>query len=182
MKEQPWIYIPEVSLEEFKINVVSGDVVLEDITAAEFLLETVSGDIKIRELVAEKIRIDSTSGDIILKEYTGNIDAGSTSGDVSLVGGSDNEDLDASTVSGDIYIEQDAVSDMSTGSTSGDVRIRLPEDSQFYLGISTVAGDIKYDFDIKISSSGRRKLEGTAGDGGDRIMINTISGDVAVGH
>lgn len=176
------IYIPEINLEEFKINGVSGDVILEDIEAVEFYLETVSGDIKIQELVAEKIRIGSISGDIIVKDYTGNIDAGNISGDISLIGGSDNEELDASTVSGDISIEQDAVSDMSIGSTSGDVRIRLPEDSQFYLDISTVSGDIKHDFSIKVSSSGGRDLEGAVGDGKERIMINTVSGDVTIGY
>jgi len=176
------IYIPEITLEEFKINVVSGDVILEDIKAAETYLETVSGDIKVQDLMAEKIRISSVSGDIIVQDYTGNIDAGSIAGDISLIGGDDNEDLDAATVSGDISIEQDAVSDMNIGSTSGDVKIRLPEDSQFYLDISTVSGDIKYDFAINISSSGRRDLEGTVGNGGDRIMISTVSGDVTIGY
>ncbi len=176
------IYIPKIILEEFKIKLVSGDVIMEDITAAEFYLETVSGDIKIQKLAAEKIRISSISGDIILKEYAGNIDVGTISGNISLIGGGDNEDIDVSAVSGDILIDQDSVSDMNIESTSGDVRIKLPEDSQFYLDISTVSGDIKYDFAIKISSSGRRELEGTAGDGGDRIMINTVSGDVAVGQ
>ncbi len=176
------IYIPEIILEEFKINIVSGDVILEDIKAAETYLETVSGDIKVQDLMAEKIRISSVSGDIIVQDYTGNIDAGSTSGDISLIGGDDNEDLDASTVSGGISIEQDAVSDMNIGSTSGDVKIRLPEDSQFYLDISTVSGDIKYYFAINISSSGRRDLEGTVGNGGDRIMISTVSGDVTIGY
>jgi len=176
------IYIPEISLEEFKINVVSGDVILEDIEAAELYLETVSGDIKVQDLMAEKIRIGSTSGDIIVQDYTGNIDAGNTSGDIGLIGGSDNEDLDASTVSGDISIEQDAISDMNIGSISGGVKIRLPEDSQFYLDISTVSGDIKHDFSIKIISSGRRDLEGIVGNGGDRIMISTVSGDVIIGY
>jgi len=176
------IYIPEASLREFKINIVSGDVVLEGITAAEFLLETVSGDIKIQDLMAEKIRINSTSGDIAVKEYTGNIDAGAISGNINLIGGGDNEDIDVSAVSGDILIDQDSVSDMNIGSISGDVKIKLSEDSQFYLDVSTVSGDIKYDFAIKISSSGRRELEGVVGDGGDRIMISTVSGDVTLGY
>ena len=176
------IYIPEIILEEFKINVVSGDVIMEDIETALLNLNTVSGDIKIEELAAEKIRAGSTSGDIIVRDYTGDIDAGSTSGDISLLDGIDNEDVEASTVSGDIFIEQNAVSDMKLGSTSGDVRISLPEDSQFYLDISTVSGDIKHDFSIKVISSGRRDLEGTVGDGEDRIMISTVSGDVTIGH
>ena len=96
--------------------------------------------------------------------------------------GRDNEDVDVSTVSGDILIDQDAVSDMKIGSTSGDVRISLPEDSQFYLDIGTVSGDIKHDFSIKVISSGRRDLEGKVGDGDERIIISTVSGDVTVGY
>ena len=176
------IYIPEIILEEFKINVVSGDVIMEDIETALLNLETVSGDIKVEELTAENIRTSSTSGDIIVRDYTGDVDAGSTSGDISLLDGIDNEDVDVSTVSGDIFIEQDVVSDMKLRSTSGDVRINLPEDSQFYLDISTVSGDINHDFSIKVISSGRRDLEGTVGDGDDRIMISTISGDVTIGY
>jgi len=176
------IYIPEIILEEVKINVVSGDVIMQHIETAQLNLKTVSGDIKIEELTAEKIRTNSTSGDIIVNNYTGDIDAGSTSGDISLMDGRENEDVDASSVSGDILIEQDAVSDMKLGSTSGDIRIKLPEDSQFYLDISTVTGDIKQDFPIKVISSGRRDLEGTVGDGEDRIMISTVSGDVTVGY
>jgi lia operon protein LiaG len=176
------IYIPEIILEEFKINTVSGDVIMEDIETALLSLKTVSGDIKIEDLVAETIRTGSTSGDIIARDYTGDIDASSTSGDISLLEGVDNEDVEASTVLGDIFIEQNALSDMKLGSTSGDVRISLPEDSQFYLDISTVSGDIKHDFSIKVISSGRRDLEGTIGDGEDRIMISTVSGDVTIGY
>lgn len=176
------IYIPETILEELKINAVSGDVTLEGITVLEFYLETVSGDIKVQELAAEKIRIDSVSGSIAIKDYAGNINAGSTSGDISLIGGENNNDLDASTISGDISIEQDVMSDMNIASISGDVKIKLPKDSQFYLDFSTVSGNIKHDFDMKISSSGRRSLGGTVGDGGSRIMINTTSGDAAIGY
>ena len=176
------IYIPEIILEELKINVVSGDVIMQDIETVQLKLETVSGDIKIEELIAEKIRTGSTSGDIIVNDYTGDIDIGSTSGDISLINGRNNEDMDVSAVSGDIFIDQDAVSDMKIESTSGDVKIRLAEDSQFYLDIGTLSGDIKHDFSIKIISSSRRDLEGEVGDGDNRIMINTVSGDVTIGY
>jgi lia operon protein LiaG len=176
------IYIPEIMLEEFKINVVSGDVIMQDIETAQLNLKTVSGDIKIEELIAEKIRTSSTSGDIIVNDYTGDMDASSTSGDISLTDGRENEDVDASTVSGDILIEQDAVSDMKLGSTSGDIRVKLPEDSQFYLDINTVSGDIKQDFSLKVISSGRRDLEGEVGDGDERIMVHTVSGDVTISY
>jgi lia operon protein LiaG len=176
------IYIPETILEELKINVVSGDVIVQDIVTGKLSLETVSGNIKIEELIAEKIKIGSNSGDTIVKDYAGDIDASSTSGSISLIEGRENEDVEASAVSGDILVEQGAVSDMKLESTSGDIRIKLPEDSQFYLDINTVSGDIKHDFSIKIDSSGQRDLEGAVGDGKDRIMVSTISGDVTISY
>ena len=176
------IYIPEIILEEFKINVVSGNVIIQEIETAQLNIKTVSGDIKIEELIAENTWASSTSGDIIVNDYTGDMDADSTSGDIRLTDGRENEDVYASTVSGDILIEQEAVSDMKLGSTSGDVRVKVPEDSQFYLDISTVTGDIKQDFSIKVFSSGRRDLEGEVGNGDERIMISTVSGDVTISY
>lgn len=176
------IYIPETTLDELKIKTVSGDVMMEDITAAQFYLETVSGDVRIEELNAEKIQMSSVSGDVNMQKYKGNIDIGSTSGTISLIGGEDNEDINISTVSGDISIEQDNISDMDIGSTSGDIKIQIPEDSQFYLDFNTVSGDITHDFALKIRSSGRRDIEGTVGDGGNRIMIHTVSGDATIGY
>jgi len=98
------------------------------------------------------------------------------------LGGSENEDIFTSTVSGDIYIEQGTVSDMKIKSTSGDVRIILPEEARFYLDVTTVSGEIKEDFPMKVISSGRRELEGSVGDGQERIMINTVSGDVSIDY
>lgn len=174
------IYIPQIILDEMDINVVSGDVIIEDLEAAELKIDTTSGDIKVEELKSDKIRIDSTSGDVIIKDYTGNVDVSNTSGDVSLVSGTENEDIFIKTVSGDVYIEQDVVSEIGIGVTSGDVRIILPEDAAFYLDASTTSGEIKQDFSMKISSSSRRHLEGSINDGKDRIVIDTISGDITI--
>ncbi|MCJ7665329.1 MAG: DUF4097 domain-containing protein [Actinobacteria bacterium] len=195
------IYIPESRLEEFKINIVSGDikiqqlaaekisigstsgeVIVNNTTSAEIYIETISGDTKIEQLEAKQIRIGSTSGEIIVNDYTGSIDAGSISGDISLIGGSNNENIDAVTISGEIIVDQDFVSDMNLESKSGDVKVRLPEDSQFYLKIKTVSGDIKNNFSMKISSSGRRELEGIVGDGGGKIIISNISGEVIIDY
>ena len=176
------IYIPGTILDELNINLISGDVIVEGTNAAQLVLKTVSGDIKIQGLDAEKTRTSSTSGDISIRDYTGNMDAGTISGDISMIGGKDNEDIYASSVSGDIYIEQDKVSQMKIESTSGDVRVVLPEESTFYLDVNTISGDIKQDFPLKVISSGRRELEGSVGDGSERIMINTISGDVTIDH
>ena len=109
------IYIPEIMLEKMDIRVVSGDIKIEDLDAAELIISSTSGDIKVEKAVSDKIRVGSTSGDVVIEDYTGTVDVSNTSGDVSLILGRDNEDIYAKTVSGDVFIEQDTVSDMSIG-------------------------------------------------------------------
>lgn len=176
------IYIPQIILEETNINVISGNVIIEGFKAAELKIDSTSGNIKVEELKSDEIRINSVSGDVVVEDYTGNVDASSTSGDISLISGSENEDIFVTAVSGDIFIEQNVVSGMSIGVTSGDVRITLPEDAAFYFDASTTSGEIKQDFPMSVKSSGRRNLEGIIGDGGERIVINTISGDITIDY
>jgi len=176
------IYVPQIVLEEIDIELVSGDVIVNDLEAAEVMIDSTSGDIKVEDVRSQKIRIDSTSGDVAVRDYTGDIDISNTSGDVSLVYGTENEDIFVTTVSGDVFIEQDAVSEMSIGVTSGDVRITLPQDAAFYLDAGTISGEIKQDFPIDIRSSSRRNLEGAVNDGTERIVIDTASGDITIGY
>jgi lia operon protein LiaG len=176
------IYIPEIMLEDMDINVVSGDIKIDDLQAAELVLDSTSGDMKLDKISSEKIRIESTSGDVVVRDYTGNIDVSNTSGDISLISGTENEDIFVKTVSGDIFVEQDDVSDMDIKVTSGDVRIALPQESEFKLDASTLSGEIEHDFPLKIESSSRRNLEGYIGDSDYRITVNTTSGDITVGY
>lgn len=176
------IYIPQTQLEEMDIDLVSGDIKIEDLDCSQLVLDSTSGDMKLEKIRSEKIRAESTSGDVLVRDYTGNIDITNTSGRVSLIGGSRNEDIFVSSVSGNILIEQDAVSDMDIDVTSGDVRIDLPREAGFYLDASTVSGNIEQDFEMKIESSSQRNLEGPVGDSQYRITINTISGNITVGY
>jgi lia operon protein LiaG len=176
------IYIPQIQLEEMDIDIVSGDVRIEDLESSRLVIDSTSGDMMLEEIRSEKIRIGSTSGDVSVRDYTGSIDVTNTSGSVSLISGSGNEDIFIKSVSGDILIDQDAVSDMSIEVTSGDVRVTLPREAEFYLDASNISGEIKQDFAMKTVSSSRRKLEGSVGDSEYRIAINATSGDITVGY
>jgi lia operon protein LiaG len=176
------IYIPQIQLEEMDIDIVSGDVRIEDLESSRLVIDSTSGDMMLEEIRSEKIRIGSTSGDVSVRDYTGSIDVTNTSGSVSLISGSGNKDIFIKSVSGDILIDQDAVSDMSIEVTSGDVRVTLPREAEFYLDASNISGEIKQDFAMKTVSSSRRKLEGSVGDSEYRIAINATSGDITVGY
>lgn len=176
------VYIPEDSIEVLKIETVSADTNISDLKVDKFNLNAVSGDFKGESLFAGDLKIHTISGDISLKDYTGNIDFNTVSGDAVLGGGSQNDNIKVVTVSGEVCIEQEDSSNMNISSISGDVEIDLSEDAWFYLKASTLSGDIENRFPIKIISSGRRDLEGIVGSDEKEITIRTTSGDIDVDY
>jgi lia operon protein LiaG len=176
------IYIPEDSLEVFKADTTSADMDVSNLTVNEFEFNSVSGDFKGESLFTNNIKLKSTSGDINLNDYTGNVDVDLISGDVVLEDGSQNESIEIATVSGDVYIEQEDSSNMYIRVTSGDIEINLSEDAQFYFTARTTSGHIENRFPIKITSSGRRNLEGVVGSDGKKIDVNATSGDISLNY
>jgi lia operon protein LiaG len=176
------IYIPEDSIEVLKADTISSDTSVNNLKVDEFDLGTVSGDFKGESLFANELKLGLTSGDVNLKDYTGNIDVKTISGDVVLEDGSQNDNIEVVTVSGDVYVEQEDSSNMNIRTTSGDIEINLSEDAQFYLKATTVSGDIETRFPIKVISSSRRDLEGIVGSDEKEIIVSTTSGHIDVGY
>ena len=176
------IYIPEDSLEVLKADTTSSDMDVSNLVVNEFEFNSVSGDFKGESLLANDIKLKSTSGDISLNDYTGDVNVDLISGDVVLEDGGQNENIEITTVSGDVYIEQENSSNMNIRVTSGDIEINLSEDAQFFLNAKTTSGYIENTFPIKITSSGRRNLEGEVGSDGKQIDVNTTSGDISLDY
>ncbi len=176
------VYVPEKDLKSIKIHTSSSDISINGIKAADLEIINISGDIRVEELVSENIRINSTSGDIAFKDYTGSIDIENTSGRISLLGGESNEDIIIVSTSGDILIEQVEASDMNIRITSGDLKIKLSENAEFYLDAKATSGDITVGFPISINSSGRNDLEGEVGDSDEIIHVTAKSGDIDIDY
>ena len=174
------IYIPEDSIEVFKADTTSSDMDVSNLVVNEFEFNSVSGDFKGESLLANDIKLKSTSGDISLNDYTGDVNVNLISGDVVLEDGGQNENIEITTVSGDVYIEQEDPSNMNVRVTSGDIEINLSEDAQFFLNAKTTSGYIENTFPIKITSSGRRNLEGEVGSDEKQIDVSTTSGDISL--
>jgi len=174
------IYIPEDSLEVLEVETVSADAGVVALDVDELNFSSTSGDFNGRKIAAESIKLNSTSGDFKLESYTGDLDIDATSGDVMLEEGTGNENIEINTVSGDVYIDQECPSNMDIRTVSGEVGINLSEDAEFFLKAKTVSGDIRNNFPIKITSSGRMSLEGIVGIGEKEIEISTTSGDISL--
>jgi lia operon protein LiaG len=176
------IYIPEDSLEVLEINTVSSDAGISNLNVGKLRFSSTSGDFNGRGITADSMELNSISGDFKLEDYTGDLDISTTSGDLVLKDGTLNKNIEIITISGDLYIEQEDPGDISIETTSGEVGINLSEDAEFFLKAKTVSGDIRNNFPIKITSSGRMSLEGIVGSEENVIEISTVSGNVSVDY
>jgi Putative adhesin len=131
------------------------------------------------------------------------VSAGSVSGDVSIDGA--HGDVRASTVSGELRLEHLHASSVHASSVSGTLDVRVDEllgrgDFTFHsvsgdvllevpkafgadLSLTTVSGNIDSDFPITLGGlnrMSRRRVEARIGDGGRRLDVSTVSGDLRI--
>lgn len=127
--------------------------------------------------------ISSVSGDISVDGSEGMIKANTVSGDVegSNLGGTVRLGTVSGTVRADIASLQPD-SRVKLGSVSGDVRVKLPQTVSATFTASTVSGDIKNDFGLKVNKGKYvgASLKGTLGDGSVKVSLTTVSGDVVI--
>ncbi|MBO4415051.1 MAG: DUF4097 family beta strand repeat protein [Lachnospiraceae bacterium] len=150
----------EINVEQLKINSMSGDINIEDstITAAE--IQTMSGDIDVTVDDATSVTMSSISGDIDLSGYCESIHAKTTSGDV------------------DFTIENEN-SDITVSSVSGDINVDLSNDNGYVANVKSTAGSINLncgDEEKEVTRSGNYIM----GEGGARLTLSSISGDIDV--
>lgn len=161
---------------------VNGRIELDEIGGALDLHST-NGEISLSDGRVSSGTVQSVNGDIDLRGVSGKLNVESTNGDIQI-GDATDAALRASTSNGDIEFEGSlAPNDISTISTiSGDVVVRLPEDSSFTLDATTISGEIDSDFELQDGQESRRERSGTVGNGGPRLEIETTSGDISVIH
>ena len=129
-----------------------------------------------------RVSASSVSGDVSVDGAHGDVDANSVSGDIRLdrlhaTG------VHANSVSGDIEVGVDEFTgrgDLYFHSVSGDVTLTVPRGFDADLSMSTVSGDIDSDFPITVGNGrmSRRRLEARIGNGGRRLDVGTVSGDL----
>jgi hypothetical protein len=144
-------------------------------------------DVSIPRRYAGNLSVESVSADITLgghsykglalKTVCGNI---KTDARVAVSG-----DTDAHTVSGDISLSfAQKPGSISAKATSGNIGLAVPSETQFTLDAHTVSGEVSCDFPIKLvnSKSGDHEhaLDGAVGNGRNTIMAHTVSGDIRI--
>ena len=154
------ISLPKRYKNNLDLAVSSADVVINDLAINNFNFSTSSGDLDLTSFKANRSIMRVSSGDIIAAGFNG--------------------DLEIVSSSGEAYIEYEKFNNNVTlRSSSGNITLKLPPESRFYLRADTSSGNIVTDFPIAIIGSIKEDyLEGTAGDSNNRIEIKTSSGDI----
>jgi DUF4097 and DUF4098 domain-containing protein YvlB len=192
------IYVPagaEVEVEGFDAEItvtkVTGSVqgntvngsIRVDGSSEEVDVETVNGDVRVSGS-AHRVHAESVNGSVTVEGASGDVEALTVNGDLVVEGGTlDRGELE--TVSGSIRFEGDLArgADLDVGSVSGSVELLLPGDVSADFSISSFSGDIENDLGgPQAKRMGRytdeQELRFTAGSGGARVTVETLSGDV----
>ena len=156
------VYIPQDYREDVIIDTVSADVDISDLDINNFHCKTVSGDLRIESLGSDNLTLNTTSGDVDIVDFSGNLKADLVSGDIDVGYRVFDNNVDVKTI-------------------SGEVKIDLPQNAEFYLKTNTVSGEVVARFPITIISFNKmNQLEGTVGTGDNRIIVDTVSGDIYI--
>jgi len=156
------VYIPQDYRDNVIIDAVSADVDISNLDINNFQCKTVSGDLKIKSLGSDDLTINTASGEVNIMDFTGNLKADLVSGDIDVGYRVFDNNVDIKTI-------------------SGKVKIDLPQNAEFYLKTNTVSGEVVAKFPITIISFNKmNQLEGTVGTGDNRIIVDTVSGDIYI--
>ena len=143
----------------------------------------VSVDFEVRVPAGVEFIGSTVSGDVEAEGLRSDVDASTVSGDVSV---STTEVARGSTVSGSVDVEMGSLEwqSLAFSTVSGDIVVRLPAGVDTEVDFESLTGDLESDFDITIERQRDRfigsELRGTIGDGGRRLSLTTVSGDVRI--
>ncbi|HEX3866292.1 MAG TPA: DUF4097 family beta strand repeat-containing protein [Gemmatimonadaceae bacterium] len=129
-----------------------------------------------------EVSVSSVSGDVRLSGAQGNVEASTVSGDLHL-DKLNATSIRANSVSGDILVQADQLAssgDLSFHSVSGDITLEMPRQFDADVSMSTVSGGMDSDYQLTLATgrSSRRSLNARIGNGGRRLELSTVSGDV----
>ncbi len=120
----------------------SGDISLE-LDVRELTVSTASGELELTVENAETAKLSSASGDISCRGSVQRLSVNSASGDVEFSGEADR--VQAKTASGDCSLDLDKEpEELNISSVSGDVEVTLPHGVACHLQLNSRTGDVSF--------------------------------------
>jgi len=147
---------------EVNLDTGSGSVDVSDVSGTSLLIDTGSGTVTAVGVAVDELHIDTGSGRISAERVSAR--------DVMLDTGSGSVELELTENAEDIEID--------TG--SGGVVVTVPESFGATVDIDTGSGGIELEMPITMRRWQRDHVQGTIGNGGGRMLIDTGSGSVRI--
>jgi DUF4097 and DUF4098 domain-containing protein YvlB len=161
-----------------RINSVSGSIEVSDI-GDDVRASSVSGEVTVSNSKGD-VRANSLSGSVHVTKPGGRVDTDTASGSIEIDGAK--SDVKAHDVSGEVKVHGDPGDhgywDLKT--VSGGVQVYVPPNSNFRFAAEAISGEIKTDIPIVIEEQGKHSLRAHIGNGGGRIEVHTVSGEIHV--
>ena len=161
-----------------QLTTMSGSISANDI-GSDVHVSTTSGSVAVSN-VKGNVRVGARAAVIRVSEPGGRVEANTTSGGVEIRGAGN--DVTAHAVAGRVFVQgnpgQDSFWDLKTG--SGTVQFTVPATANFHLSAEAVSGAIRADIPIVIEEQGKHSLRAHMGNGGGRVEVHTVSGEIRV--
>jgi DUF4097 and DUF4098 domain-containing protein YvlB len=193
------LYIRVPSQSRLKVDAVSADVEVEEVTGA-IAVRSVSGDVEVSGM-GTHTQINTVSGDVEISEGHGMLKVVTLSGDVDAEVSA--TDLLINTMSGEVDLELEAFDTLDMKSVNGSLRVVGHLNAGGKLTAGTVNGDIELALREPVNAqihastvasghiensltpdeperlvSRQLVLRSTVGDGSGRIRLSTVNGDI----
>ncbi len=168
---------------EQQLHTVSGDVEAE-VSDSDVSAESVSGDVDVTGDGSDiEVSANTVSGDVTVIDVSGAVSAEVVSGDVLVRDGSfDRATLNS--VNGEVDFQADLRDGgkLTIETVNGDVDVQFDGDVEGRFDVETFNGDITNCFGPKPERTSKYtpglELSYTVGDGGGRVIISTLNGDI----
>jgi DUF4097 and DUF4098 domain-containing protein YvlB len=163
---------------EVQLHSISGSLEVHDINSDAHLV-TASGGVEATNVKGD-LRADAISGATQVTKPGGRVDAGTASGSIEIEGAT--SDVKAHAVSGRVEVQGNpgAATYWDLKSVSGEVLIGAPTNANFRLTAEATSGQIRTDIPVMIEEQSKHSLRAHAGNGGGRIEVHTVSGEIRV--
>jgi hypothetical protein len=161
-----------------QLHTVSGSIDASDI-GDDIHASSTSGSVTVSNIKGD-VRISALSGSTQVTKPGGRVDANTGSGTVQVQGAT--RDVKAHAGSGRVDVQGDpgASSYWDLKTVSGMVQLGVPASANFHLSAEAVSGQIKADVPIVIEEQGKHSLRARIGNGGGRVEVHTVSGEIRV--
>lgn len=161
-----------------QLSSASGSISASDI-GNDVHVSSASGSVSVSNIKGD-VRIGALAGVIRVSQPGGRVEAHTSNGGVEIRGAAN--DVMAHATAGRVYVQgnpgPDSFWDLKTA--SGSVQFAVPATANFHLSAEAVSGDIRADIPIVVEEQGKHSLRAHMGNGGGRVEVHTVSGEIRV--